>query len=51
VLVQLLGGFVDARGKHSKPLEIAAVTFQGVIGKPALDPQMREIRVDEIVSG
>jgi hypothetical protein len=32
-------------------LEIAAVTLKGVIGEAPFDAQVRQIRVDEIVSG
>jgi hypothetical protein len=32
-------------------LEVAAVTFKSVIGEPALDLQMGQIRIDEIVGG
>ena len=49
--VEALNGLFDARGEFSKPLEIAAVAFKGVIGEAAFDPQVRQIRVDEIVGG
>ena len=39
------------RGEFSKPLEIAAVAFEGVIGEAPLDAQVRQIRVDEIMGG
>ena len=42
---------LDARREFSKTLEIAAVAFQRVFGQAPFDPQMREIGVDELVSG
>ena len=48
---EVLNGLFDARSRFSKPLEIAAVTFEGVIGEPAFDPQVRQIRIDEFVAG
>ena len=37
--------------EFSKPLEIAAVAFERVIGEAPLDAQVRQICVDEIVGG
>ena len=50
--VELLwSGFSSAGGEFSKPLEIAAVAFERVIGEAPFDAQVRQIRVDEIVGG
>ena len=49
--VEVWERFFEAGRKFSKPLEIAAVTFQRVIGEPPLHAQMRQIGVDEIVGG
>ena len=49
--VQALNRFVEAGGEFSKPLEIAAVALEGVIGETPLDAKVREIRIDEIVGG
>jgi hypothetical protein len=49
--IELLNGLSDACGKFAKALEIAAVTFEGVIREPSLHLQMRHIGVDEIVGG
>jgi hypothetical protein len=35
----------------SESLEIAAVTFERVIGEAPFDAKVREIRIDEIVDG
>ena len=49
--IEVLNGLLDARGKFSKSLEIAAVAFEGVFRQPAFDLQVRQIGVDEIVDG
>jgi hypothetical protein len=51
VAVKVFNRPVEARGEFSKTLEIAAVTFERVIGEAPLDAQVREIRIDEIVAG
>ena len=49
--VEALNRFVDARAEFSKPLEIAAVTFERVIGQAPFDTQMCQICVDKIMRG
>ena len=49
--VQALKRPLEGGGEFSKPLEIASVAFEGVVGKAPLDAQVREIRIDEIVGG
>ena len=49
--VQALNRLFDAGGEFSKPLEIAAVAFERVIGQPAFDAKVRQIGIDEIVGG
>ena len=51
VAVEPLNGLFDGGSECSEPLQIPAVTFQGVIGKASFDAQMREIRVYEIMGG
>ena len=51
VAIQALNGFFEGRGEFSKPLEIAAVALESVIGEAPFDAQVREIRIDEIVGG
>ena len=51
VPVQALKRLLERGGEFSKPLEIASVAFEGVIGEAPLDAQVREIRIDEIVGG
>ena len=51
VAVQALKRLFERRGEFSKPLEIAAVAFESVIGEAPFDAQVREIRIDEIVGG
>ena len=38
-------------GELREALEVPAVAFQRVIGETALDPEVRQIGVDEIVGG
>ena len=49
--VEVLNRLFEAGGELSKPLEIAAVTFERVIGEAPFDAKVREIRIDEIVDG
>ena len=42
---------LEAGRKLSKPLEIPAVTFKGVIGEPPLHSKVRQVGIDEIVGG
>jgi hypothetical protein len=49
--IETFHGLLAARSERSKALEIAAVAFEGVIGEPPLDAEVRHIRVDEIVAG
>jgi hypothetical protein len=49
--VQALQRLFERGGEFSKPLEIASVAFECVIGEAPLDAQVREIRIDEIVGG
>ena len=51
VAIQALNRFFEGRGEFSKPLEIAAVALESVIGEAPFDAQVREIRIDEIVGG
>jgi hypothetical protein len=51
VAVEALDGLLETGGEFSKALEIAAVTFESVIGEAPFDAQMRHIRVDEIMGG
>ena len=51
VAVHALKRFFESRGEFSKPLEIAAVALERVIGEAPFDAQVREIRIDEIVGG
>ena len=51
VPVQAFEGPFERGREFSKPLEIASVAFEGVIGEAPLDAQVREIRIDEIVGG
>ena len=51
VAVEVMQGLRHGCGELSKPLEIAAVAFQCVIGEPPFDAQVRQIGVDQIVGG
>jgi hypothetical protein len=51
VTIEAVNPRLKAGGEFSKTLEIAAVTFQGVIGETPFDAKVREIRIDEIVGG
>jgi hypothetical protein len=49
--VQALNRNFDGCGEFSKPLEIATVALESVIGEAPFDAQVREIRIDEIMGG
>jgi hypothetical protein len=51
VPVELRERFFHAGGEFSKPLEVAAVTFECVIGKAPFDTQMCQICVDKVMRG
>jgi hypothetical protein len=49
--VQALNGLFKGGGEFSKALEIAAVAFERVIGQAAFYAKVREIGIDEFISG
>ncbi len=51
VAVQVLNWFFETGREFSKPLEIAAVAFECVIGQSAFYAKVREIGIDEIMGG